>query len=95
MEDYKSRDLISFRLLFFTLIILLCLTAVTVIVSKSYSGPYRVLTALTIASVKSVFVLWFFMHLKGAGRLVITGFITAIVILASLIALTFLDIGYR
>jgi hypothetical protein len=35
------------------------------------------------------------MHLKGAGRLVITGFITAIVILASLIALTFLDIGYR
>ncbi len=95
MEDHESRDSISFRLLFFTLIMLLSLTALTVLVSKSYSGPYRIFTALTIASVKGVLVLWFFMQLRGAGRLVITGFISTIVILATLIALTFLDIAYR
>jgi len=95
MDENESRDTISFRLLFLILIVLLFFTAVTVTVSKSNTGSFGILTALTIASVKAAFVLWFFMHLRSAGRLVIIGFITTIVILVSVIGFTFLDIAYR
>lgn len=95
MDENEHIAKVSFRLLFLILVMLLLLTAVTVAVSKSDIGSYRIVTAIAIASAKASLVLWYFMHMRSAGRLVVIGFFTTIVILASVIGLTFFDIAYR
>ena len=51
-------------------VVLLLLTAVTVLVSYVDLGLWNAVVALLIASVKASLVALFFMHLKGESRLV-------------------------
>ncbi|MBI2898845.1 MAG: cytochrome C oxidase subunit IV family protein [Planctomycetes bacterium] len=70
---------------------LLCLTAVTVSVAGMHLGKWNVFAALGIATVKVLLVLAFFMHLKYEDRLFKAMFALAVVILAIIIGLTFVD----
>jgi cytochrome c oxidase subunit IV len=74
---------------------LLCLTAVTVAVSRLDLGSLRIATALSIAVVKSTLVLLFFMHMKWAPRAVVITFFVTILILAAVIGFMFFDVAYR
>jgi cytochrome c oxidase subunit 4 len=71
------------------------LLAATIIVAKVEVSQYSVLLNLFIATVKAGLVLFFFMHLKYE-RWSLKGILfMVLVILASVIGLTFSDVWYR
>lgn len=74
---------------------LLCLTAITVAVSRLNLGVFRIWTALLIAAGKATLVLYFFMRMKSAGKAVLYTFAIAIITLATFISWIFFDIPYR
>ncbi len=74
---------------------LLILTGITVTAARMHLGKWSVLTALFIASVKSLLVLFFFMHLKDEKSMFRWMFLTAVVTLTVFIGMTFFDIAFR
>jgi cytochrome c oxidase subunit 4 len=68
-------------------VVLLALTAVTVLVSYLPLGPYHAPVALAFAAVKAVLVVLFFMHVRYSGRL------SRLVILVALVWFGILIIG--
>jgi len=74
---------------------LLVLLAITIVAAKIYFWKYSVLINLIIASVKAVLVLIFFMHLKYEGRFLKGLVFLTILILTTIIALTFSDVWFR
>lgn len=95
MEDLKKESGYSYPGLALVCAALLCLTALTVAVSRVNIGSLKIATALSIASVKATLVLLFFMDVRRAGRAVPIAFVAAVIILALLIILIFFDIAYR
>lgn len=86
---------LSYRFLTLIWVGLMILTAVTVAVSKVDLGFLNVTVALGVASVKASLVIFFFMHLKYENWIIKGMVLTAFVILAIAIGLTFVDVGYR
>jgi len=76
-------------------LLLLVLTTLTVLVTRLDLGGYKVLAALTIASLKAGLVIAFFMHMKYEGRILRWMLFVALVTLAIFIGFTFLDVLYR
>lgn len=74
---------------------LVLLTALTVGITRLELGGYRVLGALTIASLKGGMVIAFFMQMRYEGRLLRLFLLVAIVTLAIFIGFTFFDVLYR
>jgi len=74
---------------------LLMLTGVTVTVSGLNLGQWSVLGAIIIAAVKSTLVVLFFMHLKYEDRVFKIMLGLAIVTLAVIMVLTFVDVSFR
>lgn len=66
--------------------VLLCFTALTVFASYLELGVYNAVVALTIAVVKAVLVILFFMHIRYSSRLtrltIAAGFLTLLVLLS-------------
>jgi cytochrome c oxidase subunit IV len=77
-------------------LILLFLTAVTVAAANFNIGKLTVMVCLGIASIKSILVFLYFMHLRHEQRLIIKLIVPiALVTLAIFIGLTFSDIFTR
>ena len=74
---------------------LLALTAVTVAASRIELGGLNIWMTILIASIKSSFVLLFFMHLKYEGRFIRTTFVVTVCTLAMLVGFLFWDISFR
>jgi cytochrome c oxidase subunit 4 len=74
---------------------LLVLLAITIAAAKIYFWKYSVLINLFIASVKALLVLTFFMHLKYEGRFLKGLVFLTVLILTTIIALTFSDVWFR
>ncbi|MGE4506895.1 MAG: cytochrome C oxidase subunit IV family protein [Desulfovibrionaceae bacterium] len=74
---------------------LLVLTATTVGVSTIDLGFLNVLVAMAVASTKAALVVFFFMHLKYENLTLKLMVLTAFVILAIFIGMTFFDTAYR
>jgi len=74
---------------------LLCLTGLTVWVSRLHLGIGHVWGSLAIAAAKSGLVIAFFMHMRYEGRLLRWLLFVALVTLAIFIGLTFFDVLYR
>ena len=91
----EHHHIVSYRKLTAIWLVLLLLTALTVGVTRIDLGGYKVLTALTIACVKSGLVIAVFMHMKYEGRLLRWLLFLALVTLAIFIGLTFFDVLYR
>jgi len=94
-SDTTEHHVVSYRKLTYVWLTLLVLTALTVGVTRLDLGGYKVLAALTIASLKSGLVIAFFMHMKYEGRLLRGLLFLALVTLAIFIGFTFFDVLYR
>jgi cytochrome c oxidase subunit 4 len=70
---------------------LLILTAITVSVSFIHLGPFNLVVALTIATIKAILVALFFMHLLYDNKLYLLIFVFALLILGIFIILTLFD----
>lgn len=87
--------ILPFRLYIIIGSALLALTAITVWVSMYDLGSMNIVIAMTVASVKGILVLLFFMHLKYTDKLYSIAFAAAIVILGLFITFTMFDTLYR
>lgn len=74
---------------------LVIFTAITVTVAGIDLGKMNIIAALTIASVKSGLVLYYFMHLKYEEGLFKILLFIAIATITIIIGLTFFDIAFR
>jgi cytochrome c oxidase subunit 4 len=73
--------------------LLLLLTAATVASAQLRLGKLTIIACLAIASIKSILVLLYFMHLRHEDRLVIKLSVPiALIVLAIFIGLTFTDV---
>jgi cytochrome c oxidase subunit 4 len=90
-----SHHIISYGKLTAVWLVLMCLTALTVWVSRLDIGIGHVWGSLAIASAKSGLVIAFFMHMRYEGWLLRGLLFLALVTLAIFIGFTFFDILYR
>jgi cytochrome c oxidase subunit 4 len=74
---------------------LLALTCATVALAGIDLGKWVIITALVIASIKSLLVLNIFMHLKSEDRVFTLFVILAVTTLAIFIGLTFFDYAFH
>ena len=91
----EQQHIVSYRKLIGIWLALLALTSLTVGITRAELGGYKVLGALTIASVKAGLVIAFFMHMKYEGKLLRWLLFLALVTLAIFIGFTFFDVLYR
>lgn len=75
--------------------VLVALTAATVLVASVDLGFMNVVAAMTVATCKAALVVFFFMHLGYENMTLKLMVLTAFVILAIFIGLTFFDTAYR
>lgn len=90
MENGKNH-IISYRTYLIVLAGLILLTLISVLVTQISLGALTVAIALLIASVKSTFVLLYFMHLKFESRFFVFATIGVIGLIAAVIFTTLLD----
>lgn len=93
-QDHEHAPL-GYRFLTLIWVGLMILTVVTVAVSKVDLGYLNIAVAMGVASVKASLVIFFFMHLKYENWIIKGMVLTAFIILAIAIGLTFVDVGYR
>ncbi|MBM4162234.1 MAG: cytochrome-c oxidase [Ignavibacteria bacterium] len=74
---------------------LLSLTGITVALSGLDLGQWIIITAMTIASIKTLLVANIFMHLKFEDRMFRVFVLVAVVTLLIFIVLTFFDYAFR
>ena len=87
--------ILSYKQLLGVLGTLFALTIITILASRIDLGWLNVWIALMIASIKSSFVLLFFMHLKYENKLFVLTFIMTIFFVAILIGFMFWDVAFR
>ena len=83
MENEKHH-IIPYRFYVFILLTLIAFTLVSVLVTQINLGPLATFTALALASIKSVLVLAYFMHLRFDNKI--------FAVMFSLVALVFIAI---
>jgi len=89
--ENENNHIIPYKTFLIILAGLIVLTMVSVILTQISLGTLTVAIALLIASVKSTFVLRYFMHLKFESRFISFATMGVILLLASVIVLTLLD----
>ena len=95
MEANHENHITPYRTQARVLIALLFLTFLTVTVTGIHLGPFTVLAALLIASIKGSIVLTWFMHLKyemPVFRIMVIG---VFILYAIIIVITFIDYAFR
>jgi len=90
-----SHHIVSYAKLTVVWLVLLVLTALTVLITRVELGEFKIIGALTIACVKSGLVIAIFMHMKYEGWLLRILLFVALVTLAIFIGFTFFDVLYR
>jgi len=94
-EEHHHQHSISFRRYFLIWLGLLVLTCSTVSLAGINLGRWIIITALTIASIKSLLVLNIFMHLRFEERIFRIFVFVALVTFVIFITLTFFDYAFQ
>lgn len=94
MENEKHH-IVPYRVYVLVLIGLLALTFLSIAITEIELGSLTVAGALVFASVKSYFVLKYFMHLKYDKPYIVSMVIFVFAIFVVTIVVTFLDYLYR
>ena len=94
MENEKHH-IVPYRIYVLVLIGLLALTFLSIAITEIELGSLTVAAALVFASVKSYFVLKYFMHLKYDKPYIVSMVIFVFAIFVVTIVVTFLDYLYR
>ena len=95
MTEHSDQHIQPYTHLLAVLAVLLALTAATVAASRIELGGLNIWMTILIASIKSTFVLLFFMHLKYEGRFIRRTFVATVFTLALLVGFLFWDISFR
>ena len=95
MRDKEDRHIISNKTYFYVLMGLVTFTLISVAVTGIELGPMTVATALIIASVKSTFVLYYFMHLKFENKFIVLMVAAVFFIFILVLIVTFFDYYFR
>jgi cytochrome c oxidase subunit 4 len=95
MAEHSDQHIQPYTDLLVVLAVLLALTAVTIAASRIELAGLNIWMTLLIASIKSSFVLMFFMHLKYEGRFITTTFLVTVCTLALLVGFLFWDVAFR
>ena len=95
MANNDKHHTVSYKVYFIILLSLITLTLISVAVTRFDLGGLPVFVALTLATVKSILVLTFFMHLKFDQKLyaIMVGLVFFIFIVV--VVITFLDYSFR
>ncbi len=91
----EQHHIISYGKLTLVWVALMCLTALTVWVSRHEIGIGHVWGSLAIAAAKAGLVIAFFMHMRYEGWLLRGLLFLALVTLSIFIGFTFFDVLYR
>ncbi len=95
MDQGQHTHIVKYSTFVWILLILLVLTFSSVAITQLELGVYTVTAALLFASVKSILVLMYFMHLKFDKKFYSIMMAGIILLLGSVIMVTFLDYLYR
>ena len=91
-----SEHIIPSKIYYLIWIALMCLTVITAAVAFVDLGQFNTIVALSIATLKAVLVVLFFMHLKySSERMTRVVVISAIFWLVLLLGLSLMDYGWR
>lgn len=93
--DNDEKHISSYQSLIIVLVILLFLTAISVLVTGFHLGALTVAVALLIASVKVYIVLSQFMHLKFENRFLKLAVTGVFALFAVVTVITFIDYYFR
>ena len=94
-EEQKEHFIVPYSTYLIIWAGLIILTGITIWVAGLHLGKLSILGALGIATIKAGLVLAFFMHLRYEKMLFKLMLVVPILTLATILGLTFLDIGYR
>ncbi len=93
--SHEKPHIVNYGFYILILLVLIAFTAVSVYVTTIDLGPLATFTALALASIKSILVLMYFMHLKFDQPIYRIMFILVIAIFIVVIMITFSDYIFR
>ena len=94
MSD-TTHHIVPYRTYGLILVLLLCLTGISVAVTQIELTRWAMVVALLLAATKSTFVLAVFMHLKFDQKVYRVMAIFVVMVIIAVIVLTFFDYGFR
>jgi cytochrome c oxidase subunit 4 len=94
-QHREEAHVVSYGRLFLIWLGLVALTGITVAFAGINLGNWIIITAITIASIKTLLVLNVFMHLKFEDRMFRIFVLVALATLLIFIVLTFFDYAFR
>jgi cytochrome c oxidase subunit 4 len=95
MEHEKTTNIIGYSTLFLVWFALICLTGLTVFVASIDLGRLGILVNILFATLKSILVLFIFMHMKFEPWIIKCMLFMVVITLTAIIVLTFFDVLYR
>ena len=95
MEKEQHTHIVKYKTYVYVLIALLFMTFASVAITSIDLGPYTVAAALLLASIKCLFVLLIFMHLKFENKFYGIMIASVLILFACVLFITFLDYLYR
>jgi cytochrome c oxidase subunit 4 len=90
MEN-EQQHVVPYRVYFYILIALIAFTFMSIGITEINLGVYSVLGAMIFATIKSFFVLTYFMHLKFDNLFLKLSVLSVFLLLLIVIFITFLD----
>ena len=94
MEKSGEHKIISFKTNLIVLVLLICLTLISVFVTKIDFGNLGIVVALSVAAVKSLLVFAIFMHLFYDKKMYSLMVLGVIMVMTLVLMITFLDYGF-
>ena len=95
MENHNNTHIVPYKTYLYILAGLIALTLISVGVTHVEVGELSIITALVLASIKSVLVIVYFMHLKFDNK-ILQILVPGIFILVTLVlVIVFLDYNFR
>ena len=95
MEKSGEHKIVSFKTYLIILLSLICLTLLSVFVTKIDLGNVSIVVALTIAAIKSILVFGIFMHLFYDKKMYSVMVVGVITVMTLVLIITFLDYGFQ
>ncbi len=94
MEKSGEHKIVSFKTYLIILLSLICLTLLSVFVTKIDLGNVSIVVALSIAAIKSLLVFAIFMHLYYDKKMYSVMVVGVITVMTLVLIITFLDYGF-
>lgn len=95
IDHTVHQHIVPYKVYGIILAILLCFTGISVAATQVEFASYTIAIALILATIKSLLVLFYFMHLKFDDIILRIMVIAVFVVLALVITITLLDYNFR